>query len=56
MCIGEEVVRSYTPVSALEHHPQLQEQREGRVIELMIKLYKDGKMSGFLSNLKQGTE
>lgn len=28
---------------------------EGETIELMVKLYKDGKMSSFLSNLKEGT-
>lgn len=51
---GEEVERSYTPVSMLEHHPSQNEQ-EGEVVELMIKLYKDGKMSSFLSKLQQGT-
>lgn len=54
--LGEDVERSYTPVSTLEGprpvHPQAQQ--EGETIELMIKLYKDGKMSSFLDNLEQG--
>ena len=59
LCSGEEVERSYTPVSSLEvntqrDQPTLPQEREGEVIELMIKLYKDGKMSRFLSNLKIG--
>ena len=53
-CAGEEVERSYTPVCTLETTQSLREEQEGRIIELMVKLYKDGKMSGFLSNLKEG--
>lgn len=54
MCTGVEVERSYTPVSALEMTQSVKEEQEGRVVELMVKLYKGGKMSGFLSTLKQG--
>lgn len=54
---GETVERSYTPVSALQGSTQRTEMtQEGETIELMIKLYKDGKMSSFLSNLKEGDE
>lgn len=53
-CSGEDVERSYTPVNGLELHPAQPAQPEGEVIDLMIKLYKDGKMSGFLANLKIG--
>ncbi len=55
-CSGEEVERSYTPVSSLEANSQHHDHQEpeGQLIELMIKLYSDGKMSGFLSNLKIG--
>jgi len=58
MVNGVEVERKYTPVSRLEAsgqrpvHPQAQQEAES--IDLMIKLYKDGKMSGFLSGLKEG--
>ena len=51
---GEDVERSYTPVSGLELNNQHHDQPEGEIIDLMVKLYKDGKMSGFLSNLKIG--
>ncbi len=52
---GKDVERSYTPVSSLEANPHNNAlQQDGETIELMIKLYKDGKMSHFLSNLKQG--
>ena len=47
------MVRSYTPVctqEALTRHSQA----EGETIDLMVKLYKDGKMSQFLSNLNIG--
>lgn len=59
-CAGEEVERSYTPVSSLEvnnqrhESPAFPQEPEGKVIELMIKLYNNGKMSRFLSNLKIG--
>lgn len=56
---GESVERSYTPVDTLEAARQRNgllppSGQEGETIELMVKLYKDGKMSGFLSNLKEG--
>ncbi len=50
---GEEVVRSYTPVSPLEQR-SIAPPQEGEAIELMIKLYDNGKMSSFLSSLKEG--
>lgn len=57
--VGEVVERSYTPISSLEASKQRNgllplAPQEGETIELMIKLYKDGKMSGFLSSLKEG--
>ena len=57
---GEVVERSYTPVSALENNKQKNglvppvASQEGETIELMVKLYKDGKMSSFLASLKEG--
>jgi len=53
------VERKYTPVSALEvpssrHGQQATPQGGGDTIGLMIKLYRDGKMSGFLSKLHEG--
>ena len=46
---GEEVERSYTPVVPLS---QKQAPSDGRTIKFMIKLYCDGQMSQYLSQLK----
>lgn len=68
LCItGEEVERSYTPVCSLSdagthRHPppasgaadSSATPTEGETIDLMIKLYQDGKMSRYLSDLKKG--
>lgn len=56
---GEEVERKYTPVSALigntpPRHSQPAYPQDGETVDLMVKLYKNGKMSGFLSSLKEG--
>lgn len=54
---GETVERSYTPVDTLEANKKrngFPVGLEGETIELMVKLYKDGKMSSFLSNLNKG--
>lgn len=65
---GEEVERSYTPVCSLSdsgahRHPppaasgaaeSSATPTEGETIDLMIKLYQDGKMSRYLSDLKNG--
>ena len=51
---GEVVERSYTPVSSLESNKLRNSAQDGETIELMIKLYSDGKMSSFLSTLKEG--
>ena len=48
---GEEVERSYTPVLPLSHK---QAPSDGRTIQFMIKLYSDGQMSQYLSQLKVG--
>lgn len=52
--------RSYTPVDTLEasrkRNGLLPPGKEGETIELMVKLYRDGKMSSFLSNLKEGRQ
>ena len=44
-----ELVRSYTPVLPLTGHAV-----EGRTINLLIKLYSDGRMSRYLSSLAVG--
>lgn len=69
MFVGEEVERSYTPVcslgnSGVHRHPPPAKAAaiseppappaEGETIDLMIKLYQDGKMSRYLSSLKKG--
>ena len=63
LILGEDVERSYTPVSAMEAnlattqchaHQVTQQDGEFETLQLMVKLYNDGKMSKFLSNLKQG--
>lgn len=44
-----ELIRSYTPVLPLNGHAV-----EGRTIDLLIKLYSDGRMSRYLSSLAVG--
>ena len=44
-----ELIRSYTPVWPLTGHSV-----EGRSIDLLIKLYSDGRMSRYLSSLAVG--
>lgn len=56
---GEEIERDYTPVCTLadtaKRQPQAQHQAASSdTIQMMIKLYKDGKMSGYLDKLKVG--
>ena len=46
---NEELIRSYTPVLPLTGHAV-----EGRTINLLIKLYSDGRMSRYLSSLAVG--
>ena len=52
---GESITRSYTPICSNEdltrHTPA---HVEGQSVKLMVKLYKDGKMSQYLSNLNIG--
>ncbi|XP_064405322.1 cytochrome b5 reductase 4-like [Halichondria panicea] len=54
---GESITRSYTPICSNEdltrHTPA---HVEGRSVQLMVKLYKDGKMSRYLSDLNIGDE
>ena len=56
MCVGESVTRSYTPICSSDaltrHTPPAH--AEGQSIDLMVKLYDNGKMSRFLSNLSIG--
>lgn len=51
---GEEVVRSYTPVSSLSPAPSPRGPVQCDTLQLMIKLYSDGRMSQVLSSLKVG--
>lgn len=65
---GEEVERSYTPVCSLtdtgvHRHPlpasaagTTEPSTEGEALDLLIKLYPDGKMSRYLAALKKGDE
>lgn len=46
---GKQVERSYTPVLPLSDH-----RPDGSSLELMIKLYKNGRMSQYLSRLSSG--
>lgn len=52
---GESFTRSYTPICSSEaltrHTPA---HPEGTTVELMVKLYQDGKMSQYLSDLNIG--
>ena len=48
---GKQVERSYTPVLPLNDHRHT---TDGSSLELMIKLYKNGRMSQYLSHLKIG--
>ena len=47
--LDNELVRSYTPVLPLTGNAI-----EGRTIDLLIKLYSDGRMSRYLSSLAVG--
>ena len=51
---GEEVVRSYTPVSLLSPDPSPCGPVQCDTLQLMVKLYSDGRMSQVLSSLKVG--
>lgn len=44
---GEEVQRAYTPVSSAQEYMQ-------GILELMVKVYPDGKMSSWLASLRPG--
>lgn len=46
---NDELIRSYTPVLPLTGSSM-----EGRTINLLIKLYSDGRMSRYLSSLTAG--
>ena len=46
---SDDLIRSYTPVLPLTGHSV-----EGRSIDLLIKLYSDGRMSRYLSSLAVG--
>ena len=54
---GEQIERDYTPVNSFMESTNRQPQAQlssSETIQMMIKLYKDGKMSNYLEKLKVG--